>query len=114
MTDHAIHTRTAVVPRPQLRHSVIAGGLILAGLGNAAAIVWLWWHGGNVTDIHDSGELLTSLARLTGLLGAYSALLQVLLLARIPALERLVGFDRLTIWHRWNGHACLWLILGHV
>ena len=37
-----------------------------------------------------------------------------LLLARIPALERLVGLDRLTIWHRWNGHACLWLILGHV
>jgi predicted ferric reductase len=83
-------------------------------LGNAAAVVWLWWHGGNVTGVHDSGELLTSLARLTGLLGAYLALIQVLLLARIPMLERLVGLDRLTIWHRWNGHACLYLILGHV
>jgi hypothetical protein len=36
--------------------------------------------------------------RLTGLLAAYAALLQVVLLARLPWLERLVGFDRLTVW----------------
>ncbi len=83
-------------------------------LGNAAAIVWLWWHGGNVTNVHSTGDLLTSIARITGLLGAYLALLQVVLLARLPWLERLVGFDRLTFWHRWNGHACLDLILLHV
>jgi predicted ferric reductase len=46
-------------------------------------------------------------------LGAYLALLEVVLLARLPWLERLVGFDRLTVWHRWNGHACLYLILAH-
>ena len=38
----------------------------------------------------------------------------MLLLARLPFLERLVGFDRLTIWHRWNGHAVLDLALAHV
>ena len=38
----------------------------------------------------------------------------MLLLARIPWVERLVGFDRLTVWHRWNGHACLYLVLAHV
>jgi predicted ferric reductase len=82
--------------------------------GNAALMVWLWVHGGNVSDDLSTGELLTSLARITGLLGAYSALLQVLLLARLPAVERLFGFDRLTVWHRWNGHVCLDLILAHV
>ena len=25
----------------------------------------------------------------------------------------MVGFDKLTNWHRWNGQACLWLILAH-
>ena len=40
--------------------------------------------------------------------------MQVLLLARIPWLERATGFDRLSIWHRWNGHACLYLVLAHV
>jgi predicted ferric reductase len=38
----------------------------------------------------------------------------VLLLARLPWLEPLVGFDRLTVWHRRNGHACLYLVLAHV
>jgi predicted ferric reductase len=84
-----------------------------AVFGNAVVIVWLWVHGGNLS-VPKTGDLLTSLGRLTGLLGAYSALLQVLLLARIPWLERATGFDRLSIWHRWNGHACLYLVLAHV
>jgi predicted ferric reductase len=86
----------------------------LALAANAVAIVWLWYHGGNVGGVHSTGELLTSIARITGLLGAYLALVQVILLARLPAIERAVGLDRLTVWHRWNGHACLYLIVGHV
>src|SRR4051812_43284233 len=115
MTEHVLDSRAgATLPRLRLRRTAVTAAAWAVTLGNAAAITWLWWHGGNVTDVHDTGELLTSVARITGLLGAYTALLQVLLLARIPALERLVGLDRLTIWHRWNGHACLYLILGHV
>src|SRR5207237_4561668 len=82
-------------------------------LGNAAAIVFLWVHGGNLHN-QTTGEALTSVARITGLLSAYLALVQVVLLARLPALERLVGFDRLTVWHRWNGHACVDLVIAHV
>ena len=107
----------AVAARPYARPLVgrLTAALIwLILVGNAVAIVWLWYHGGNVTKVHSTGELLTSIARITGLLGAYLALVQVLLLSRLPALERLTGFDRLTVWHRWNGHACLYLILAHV
>ncbi len=92
---------------------LVASALALVALGNAAVIVWLWVHGGNLHP-RDTGELLTSLGRLTGLLSAYLALIQVLLLARLPWLERLAGFDRLTVWHRWNGHACIDLLLAHV
>ena len=81
---------------------------------NVALMVWLWWNGGNVTHLRTTGDVLVSIARLTGLLGAFSALVQVLLLARIPWIERPIGFDRLTVWHRWNGHACLYLVLAHV
>jgi len=109
--------RSRAVPlsgtRP-VRRTAAAALLLAVVAGNAAVIVWLWLHGGNVTDVHSTGDVLTSLARITGLLAAYSALLQVLLLARLPLLEPLVGFDRLTVWHRWNGHACLYLVLGHV
>ena len=87
--------------------------LALFFAGNVVAITWLWVHGGNLHP-HTTGDLLTGIGRLTGLLGAYLALVQVILLARLPALERLVGFDRLTIWHRWNGHVCIDLIVAHV
>jgi predicted ferric reductase len=82
-------------------------------LGNAAAIFWLWAHGGNLSN-KTTGEALTSVARITGLLSAYLALIQVVLLSRLRALEQLVGFDRLTVWHRWNGHATIDLVVAHV
>ena len=82
-------------------------------LANAGVIVWLWANADNLS-VHSTGEAFTSVARITGLLAAYLALIQVLLLARVPWLERLVGFDRLTVWHRWNGFAVVWLAILHV
>src|SRR5580765_571926 len=114
MAEVVLEQPAAAVRSPGTSRIVVAGALSALLLGNAAAIVWLWVHGGNASDDLSSGELVTSLARLTGLLGAYAALVQVVLLARIPWLERLVGFDRLTVWHRWNGHATLDLVLAHV
>lgn len=96
------------------RRALLTAALWLVVLGNAALMTWLWVRGGGLAHVDSAGALLTSLSRLTGLLGAYLALLQVLLLARIPWLERLAGLDRLSVWHRWNGHACLYLVLAHV
>jgi len=114
---YAIGRSSALAVQPRGRSSsrlITASAVWAVVAGNAALIVWLWVHGGNLSDDLSTGELLTSLGRITGLLGAYSALLQLLLLARLPWVERLVGFDRLTVWHRWNGHACLDLVLAHV
>ena len=99
-------------PRPRYR-MVMGTALSAVAAGNAAVIVWLWLYGGGVSGVHGVGDLLTSLGRITGLLSAYSALIQVLLLARLPWLERLAGFDRLTVWHRLNGKICLLLVLAH-
>jgi predicted ferric reductase len=96
------------------RRSVLRTFVLLVICGNAAALVWLWVHGGNVTRLPHTGDILTSIGRITGLLSAYLALLQVVLLSRLPWLERLYGFDRLTVWHRWNGHACIDLVVAHV
>ncbi len=107
--------RMSSLARPRTGRRLATSAVVWAFVaGNAVLMVWLWVHGGNFSDDLTTGQLLTSLARITGLLGAYSALLQVLLLARLPAVERLFGFDRLTVWHRWNGHLCLDLILAHV
>jgi len=108
-------TRSARSARKQIvlrRRAAAAAVYAIAGV-NAGVIVWLWIHGGNL-HVPSTGELFTSIGRITGLLSAYLALLQVVLLARLPALERAVGFDRLSVWHRWNGHACIDLVVAHV
>jgi predicted ferric reductase len=80
---------------------------------NGAAIVVLWIRAGGFTDVHGLGSGLTSAGRLAGLLGAAAALLALLLLARIPVLDRLYGFDRLAAWHRIDARACITLLLAH-
>jgi len=82
-------------------------------LGNIGALVWIWVDNGNLT-MHTTADLLARSAGLAGLIGAYLALVQVVLLSRLPFLEWLAGFDRLTQWHRWNGHLCIDLVIVHV
>jgi ferredoxin-NADP reductase len=59
------------------------------------------------------GGVATALGRLTGLVGTYLLLVAVLLVARLPALERAVGQDRLVRWHRRLAPWPLLLIAGH-
>jgi predicted ferric reductase len=59
------------------------------------------------------GGVATALGRLTGLLAAYAMVVVVLLVARVPPLERAIGQDRLVAWHRKLGPWPLYLLLGH-
>ena len=106
--------RSVPSARRRTHRTAIAWIVWTVVVGNAVAITWIWLHAGGISSVQTTGDLFTSLGRITGLLGAYLALIQVLLLARIPWLERLAGFDRLTVWHRLNGKVCLILILAHV
>src|SRR5262249_48842771 len=81
---------------------------------NAAWATDLFILGGGLGDFTAPGSLLTALGRLTGLYGALVLVLQLVLIARIPWLERQLGMDRLTLWHRWTGFWVLWLLLAHV
>lgn len=101
--------------RQQTRLQTWIGRLIqTVFVANILIILGLWASGGNVTDAHTESAVLTSLGRLAGLLAAYFLLIQVLLLARLPFLKSLAGFDRLAVWHRWNGRLTVLLILAHV
>ncbi len=64
--------------------------------------------------MHTEAALLMSVGRITGLLASYFLLIQVLLLARLPFLKAVAGFDRLAVWHRWNGRFTILLVLAHV
>ncbi|MEV0810181.1 ferredoxin reductase family protein [Micromonospora sp. NPDC050200] len=57
---------------------------------------------------------LTSAGRLTGLLSADLMLVQVVLMARVPLVERRFGQDRIARWHRLAGFTSFHLLLAHV
>ena len=88
-------------------------GWALAALAAAGAgvVVALWWTSAEGTGA--AAGPLAEVARLCGLLGAYLVLVELLLLARLPLLDRLYGFGRLTAWHRWNGRLCVTLLVAH-
>ncbi|WP_326726467.1 ferredoxin reductase family protein [Streptomyces phaeochromogenes] len=54
-----------------------------------------------------------TVAKFFGLHAAVLMLFQLLLVARLPWLDRRIGMDRLTGWHRWVGFSLLWTLLTH-
>ncbi|HEX2810481.1 MAG TPA: ferredoxin reductase family protein [Kineosporiaceae bacterium] len=80
----------------------------LAGV-SLAVVVGLW-------AVRAAADVfsLTSLGRLSGLLSADLLLIQVIMMARIPALERAFGQDQLVHRHRAVGRASFVLLMAHI
>jgi predicted ferric reductase len=79
----------------------------------AIAVAALWWIDTPAGSLHTLGDRLTAAGRLTGLVGTYLVLIQVVLMARLPWLDRFIGSDRLSIWHRQNGMYTINLLVAH-
>ena len=77
-------------------------------------VVALWVSGGGVQALVHTGTALTSIGRLTGLVASDLLLIQVLLMARIPLVERTYGQDELARRHRWVGFSSFNLMLVHI
>jgi predicted ferric reductase len=89
------------------------GGLV-AGL-TMLIVTALWVHNGGAQQLTGGGaDALSAIGRLTGLWASDLLLLQVLLMARIPLVERAFGQDRLARWHRWTGFTSFWLMIAHI
>jgi predicted ferric reductase len=88
-------TRRAPAPRPQLGRlavAVAAGGLV--------AVLVLGVATETRSELSLAGGVPTFVGSMTGLAGMYLALVMVLIVARIPLLERIVGQDGMLRWHR--------------
>jgi predicted ferric reductase len=81
---------------------------------NVLVAVGLWLRDGGLHTSSGPGGVLTGVGQLTGLLATDAVLVELLLMSRMPILERRLGFDGLARWHRWNGFASTWLIVLHV
>jgi ferredoxin-NADP reductase len=87
-----------------------AGCFGALGFGGGLAVLALWWHG--LASAGPGGPAIAA-GRAAGLLAAYGSLVQVLLRARVPVLERGLGARTIGIWHGLGGVAVLTLASTH-
>jgi predicted ferric reductase len=81
------------------------------GFGVVIALVVIGETGGTLAS---PGGWLIAVGRLAGFTGTYSMLVMIVLISRLPWLERTVGQDRLVRWHRRIGGWPVALIALHV
>jgi predicted ferric reductase len=74
--------------------------------------VWVMFFVGE-TGSNPAKNTLTAVGRFFGLHAALLMIAQLLLIARIGWLDRRIGMDRLTSWHRWVGLTLFWVVLIH-
>ncbi|SDH89522.1 Predicted ferric reductase [Actinokineospora alba] len=94
--------RRSVPPVVQARWALWA--FVLVNLGIVEVLFFTSGTGKN--------SILT-VAKFVGLHAALLMMFQLLLVARLPWLDRRIGMDRLTVWHRWTGFTLLWTVLTH-
>lgn len=105
-------TRIRARPRTGAAGRAACLGAVAASV---LAVLGLWVSGDGLTNLASSrGDVLTSLGRLAGLLSADLLLVQVLLMARVPVIERCYGQDRLTRVHRLVGFSSVALLAVHL
>jgi predicted ferric reductase len=105
---HALGRRFPARPRPWIVDLLAAA----AGLG-LGVVIALGISAESAGSLSGPGGPLTAAGRITGLIGMYAMVVVVLLVARFPPLERVVGMDRLVAWHRKLGPWPLYLVGAH-
>lgn len=96
------------------RYRVMADVAGVLMIGTVVALLALWLGNGGVATFAETGGVATALGRLAGLVAADLLLIQVLLMARIPFVERAWGQDVLTRRHRLVGFLSFFLMLAHI
>ncbi len=122
MTEMPIRPGTAATAVPPFvgdpagarRRRLTARLVVSLAAAGLMFVVLLWIDGGGLTGFGTVGGPLTEIGRLSGLLASYLLLLQVLMMARIPWLEKIWGQDVLARQHRLVGFASFDLMLLHI
>lgn len=103
MTVSSTAERRSARP-PAATARTVLGAVVLANL----LVVWVLF----AVSGEGKNAVLT-VAKFVGVHAALVMMLQLVLVARLPWLDRRIGMDRLTAWHRWTGFALLWTVLTH-
>ncbi|MEV6865097.1 ferredoxin reductase family protein [Streptosporangium subroseum] len=96
-------------PRGARAHPAAVLPVVAAG---ALAVLGLWW--ANTPSVSGLDGWLIGAGRIAGLLAGYAIAVLLALMARIPALERGVGFDKLARLHSMGGRYVVGLSVAHM
>ena len=86
--------------------------LVLLWVGFGVGL-YVWWRDTPAASLNNRGELLIAAGRILGLAAGYLLLLVVLVRSRVGVLERLVGAETLSRWHRDFGGVLVVTVLAH-
>jgi predicted ferric reductase len=103
-----------LAPRRPLARSAWSAALLYAVFAiNTVVILGFWWLSSGFEIGRTASDALNGLGRVTGLLGTYLILWQLLFMARVPWLEHAFGLERMVVLHKWNGYLALGLLIAH-
>ena len=85
---------------------VIAVGLV--------TIIGFWWRQTSASEVGDTAGELTATGRLAGLIGGYLLLVHVLLMSRVPMIDRGPVAPGRSRWHRDLGAYVVIVIVAHL
>src|SRR5205085_11183680 len=95
------------------RRTAAAGGWAVVVVGLTVA-VGMWWQDTPTGSLHTWSARLIAMGQLTALTGTWMLLVTVLLMARLPWIEGVIGLDHLTTWHGRCGEYAIALLVAHV
>lgn len=87
--------------------------LTVIAWASVAAALALWLADGGISAVDSPAAFFTAVGIVAGLAGMDLVLLMLLLVARVPFIDRTVGHDRALEFHRKLGKPSLYLLLAH-
>ena len=97
-------------PRSVVHPATAARFVLFAVLGLNLLFVWYSFF---TSDTPEKNTLIT-IGKFIGLHLALVMIFQLVLISRLPWLDRRLGMDRLTTMHRWVGFTIFWTLLAHM
>jgi predicted ferric reductase len=81
--------------------------------GTVLAVTVMFLVDGGLKGVHDVPSALNAGSRLTALVGTDLLLIHMLLIARVPWIDKFYGHDRATLAHKKLGKPVLYLVVAH-
>ncbi|HZD97609.1 MAG TPA: ferredoxin reductase family protein, partial [Micromonosporaceae bacterium] len=111
-SDH-VERRPVTAPNPA-NPAIRRRTLLLVLAIGLVTIIGFWWHQTSASEVGDTAGELTAGGRLAGLVGGYLLLVQVLLMSRVPIIDRASSGARQSRWHRDLGVYVVIVVAAHV